>query len=133
MVIAKMDGTANEHPDVEASGFPTLIFFPAGSTEGTPYEGGRTLKDFTKFLKKNAVVPFELPKKEKKGGKKGGKKAAEKEEGEPGWLRGGCWGLGGGATGIGQLPRVVGGWEAGLQQPAVGVRRGRRRSPEIFF
>ena len=29
VVIAKMDGTTNEHPDIEIEGFPTLIFLPA--------------------------------------------------------------------------------------------------------
>ena len=29
VVIAKMDGTTNEHADVDADGFPTLLFFPA--------------------------------------------------------------------------------------------------------
>lgn len=30
VVIAKMDGTENEHPDIEVKGFPTIIFYPAG-------------------------------------------------------------------------------------------------------
>ena len=73
VVIAKMDGTENEHPDVEAKGFPTLIFFPAGEDKTpVPYEGAeRTVKGFTKFLKKAAKVPFTLPK------KKGADKADE--------------------------------------------------------
>jgi protein disulfide-isomerase A1 len=29
VVIAKIDGTANEHPDLNADGFPSLMFFPA--------------------------------------------------------------------------------------------------------
>lgn len=42
MVIAKMDGTENEHPDVEIKGFPTLIFFPAGEGAApVQYEGER--------------------------------------------------------------------------------------------
>ena len=64
VVIAKMDGTENEHPDAEASGYPTLLFFPATDPSNpVPYEGGRELKDMTKFLKANAKVAFELPKK----------------------------------------------------------------------
>lgn len=76
VVIAKMDGTENEHPDIEAKGFPTLLFFPAGADK-TPiaFEGGdRSLKALTKFIKKNAKVPFELPKKAK------GEEKSEKDE-----------------------------------------------------
>jgi protein disulfide-isomerase A1 len=64
VIIAKMDGTANEHPAAKASGFPTLIFFPAGEgAQPVPYAGERTLKEMTKFIKKHAVLPYELPKK----------------------------------------------------------------------
>jgi protein disulfide-isomerase A1 len=35
VVIAKMDGTANEHEKVNVRGFPTLLFFPAGA-KGSP-------------------------------------------------------------------------------------------------
>jgi len=31
VVIAKMDGTNNEHPDVKVEGFPTLLFYPSGN------------------------------------------------------------------------------------------------------
>ncbi|CAI5479307.1 unnamed protein product, partial [Closterium sp. Yama58-4] len=30
VVIAKMDGTANEYPGLEVEGFPTIVFYPAG-------------------------------------------------------------------------------------------------------
>lgn len=30
VVVAKMDGTENEHPDIEVKGFPTILFYPAG-------------------------------------------------------------------------------------------------------
>ncbi len=46
VVIAKMDGTENEHPNVEAKGYPTILFFPAGDSK-TPitFDGGdRSLK-----------------------------------------------------------------------------------------
>jgi protein disulfide-isomerase A6 len=36
------------------SGYPTLKFFPKGSTEPIPYEGGRTEAALTEFLNKNA-------------------------------------------------------------------------------
>eukprot|EP00049_Salpingoeca_infusionum_P017095 m.351735 g.351735 ORF g.351735 m.351735 type:complete len:463 (-) comp16334_c0_seq1:106-1494(-) len=56
IVIAKMDGTANEVEGVEVRGFPTLKFYPAGSTDrsGSEYKGGRELEDFKKFLSENA-------------------------------------------------------------------------------
>ena len=45
VVIAKMDGTENEHPLVEAKGYPTLLFYPGGdSKKAMIYEGERTLK-----------------------------------------------------------------------------------------
>mmetsp|Transcript_13651 Transcript_13651/g.44912 ORF Transcript_13651/g.44912 Transcript_13651/m.44912 type:complete len:531 (-) Transcript_13651:554-2146(-) len=65
VVIAKLDGTANEHPKLEVEGFPTLYFFPSGSDEMVPFEGERTLKGMTKFIKQNAKIDFELPKKPK--------------------------------------------------------------------
>ncbi|KAI3433908.1 hypothetical protein D9Q98_003710 [Chlorella vulgaris] len=81
VVIAKMDGTDNEHPDIEAQGFPTLIFFPAGEgAEPVPYEGGRSLGDLTKFIKKHATIPFELPKKKKKGDENKAEEPAKEAE-----------------------------------------------------
>jgi hypothetical protein len=46
VVIAKMDGTENEHADVDVKGFPTILFFPADSeTKVINFEGGdRSLK-----------------------------------------------------------------------------------------
>jgi protein disulfide-isomerase A1 len=68
VVIAKMDGTENEHADVDVKGFPTILFFPAdGEKQVINFEGGdRSLKALTKFIKKNAKKSFELPKKSKK-------------------------------------------------------------------
>lgn len=65
VVIAKMDGTANEHKDVEVQGFPTLLFYPAKEgAAAIPFESGdRDLKTLTKFIKKHAVVSYELAKK----------------------------------------------------------------------
>ena len=66
VVIARMDGTANEHPKISASGFPTLLFFPArAGAEPVVFEGERTLKALTKFIKEHAVTSYELPKKDK--------------------------------------------------------------------
>lgn len=45
VVIAKMDGTENEHADVEVKGFPTILFFPAGESKPITFSGGdRSLK-----------------------------------------------------------------------------------------
>lgn len=53
LVIAKFDGTANEHPDVQAKGFPTIKFFKKGAKKNpVDYAGGREYNDFIDFLKK---------------------------------------------------------------------------------
>ena len=66
VVIAKMDGTANEHPKISAAGFPTLLFFAAREgAEPVVFEGDRTLKALTKFIKEHAVTSYELPRKDK--------------------------------------------------------------------
>ncbi|GMH10949.1 hypothetical protein Nepgr_012790 [Nepenthes gracilis] len=64
LVIAKMDGTTNEHPMAKADGFPTLLFFPAGnkSSDPIPVDSDRTVVALYKFLKKHASTPFKLPK-----------------------------------------------------------------------
>lgn len=64
LVIAKMDGTTNEHPRAKADGFPTLVFFPAGNKSFDPItvETDRTVVALYKFLKKNASIPFKLQK-----------------------------------------------------------------------
>jgi protein disulfide-isomerase A1 len=56
IVIAKMDGTANEVEGINVRGFPTLKFFPAGkkTAGGTDYSGSRDLAGFKDFLSKNA-------------------------------------------------------------------------------
>ncbi|KAK7257715.1 hypothetical protein RIF29_31886 [Crotalaria pallida] len=64
IVIAKMDGTTNEHPRAKAEGFPTLLFFPAGKKSAGPitFDADRTVVAFYKFLKKHASIPFKLEK-----------------------------------------------------------------------
>lgn len=67
VVITKMDGTANEHPAASATQYPTLLFYPAtgdaAQAKGAPvvYDGARTVSALTKFVKKHATVPYELP------------------------------------------------------------------------
>ncbi|KAL2485697.1 Protein disulfide isomerase-like 1-4 [Abeliophyllum distichum] len=64
IVIAKMDGTTNEHPRAKADGFPTILFFPAGNKSFDPIsvDADRTVVAFYKFLKKHASIPFKLEK-----------------------------------------------------------------------
>lgn len=59
VVIAKMDSTKNEVEQVSVQGFPTLKFFPKGSTEVIDYNGGRTLEDLIKFVEKQVSGDFE--------------------------------------------------------------------------
>ncbi|XP_027911718.1 protein disulfide isomerase-like 1-4 [Vigna unguiculata] len=64
IVIAKMDGTTNEHPRAKADGFPTLLFYPAAnkSSDPIPVDVDRTVVAFYKFLRKHASIPFQLQK-----------------------------------------------------------------------
>ncbi|KDP44055.1 hypothetical protein JCGZ_05522 [Jatropha curcas] len=64
IVIAKMDGTTNEHPRAKADGFPTILFFPAGNKSFDPItvDTDRTVVAFYKFIKKHASIPFKLQK-----------------------------------------------------------------------
>ncbi|GAB5355043.1 hypothetical protein AAMO2058_000172100 [Amorphochlora amoebiformis] len=55
VIIAKMDATANEVPEPEVRGFPTIYFFPADNKEGVKYEGGRELEDFIEYIDENAT------------------------------------------------------------------------------
>eukprot|EP01055_Gregarina_sp_Pseudo9_P000312 Gregarina_sp_Pseudo_9__311@NODE_1200_length_1784_cov_455_554728_g1126_i0_p1_GENE_NODE_1200_length_1784_cov_455_554728_g1126_i0NODE_1200_length_1784_cov_455_554728_g1126_i0_p1_ORF_typecomplete_len486_score157_10Thioredoxin/PF00085_20/9_4e34Thioredoxin/PF00085_20/3_8e03Thioredoxin/PF00085_20/0_78Thioredoxin/PF00085_20/3e26Thioredoxin_6/PF13848_6/0_11Thioredoxin_6/PF13848_6/1e10Thioredoxin_6/PF13848_6/3_7e20Thioredoxin_6/PF13848_6/0_12Thioredoxin_6/PF13848_6/0_31Calsequestrin/PF01216_17/4_3e16Calse len=59
LIIAKMDGTANEAPvdGFDIRGFPTLFFIKANTTEPIPYSGDRSLSAFIKFIKDNAAHP----------------------------------------------------------------------------
>jgi len=62
IIIAKLDGTANELEDVKIQSFPTIKFFPAGSDSAIDYTGDRTLEGFTKFLEsggKETAAPSE--------------------------------------------------------------------------
>jgi len=64
VVIAKIDATANDiPPEYSAKGYPTIYFAPSGK-KSTPmkYEGAREVKDFIKFIKKNAHFPLKSSK-----------------------------------------------------------------------
>jgi protein disulfide-isomerase A6 len=53
-VIAKVDCEAENSKSLAAEfqikGFPTIKYFPAGSSEGVPYEGGRTEDSLVKYI-----------------------------------------------------------------------------------
>ena len=67
LVIAKMDGTANEvdFAGFAVQGFPTIFFFPAtkdgAAKEAVEYKGGRDFSAFVAFLNKEATHAPKLP------------------------------------------------------------------------
>ena len=60
LVIGKMDATANEHEQVDVSGFPTIKFYTVGSSEPIDYDGPRTFEGFIEFLKMHSSTPDEV-------------------------------------------------------------------------
>ncbi|XP_047067132.1 protein disulfide isomerase-like 1-2 isoform X1 [Lolium rigidum] len=54
VVIAKMDGTANDIPsDFEVEGYPSLYFIPSNGGDLLSYEGDRTAQEIINFVNKN--------------------------------------------------------------------------------
>jgi len=53
VVIAKMDGTANDAPveEIDWAGFPTLLYFKAGDRTPTKYKGGPSAKGLWHFIR----------------------------------------------------------------------------------
>jgi len=52
--IVKMDATANDVPaGYDVRGFPTLFWVPSDTKKPQPYNGGRELDDFVKFIDAN--------------------------------------------------------------------------------
>ncbi|XP_010427228.1 PREDICTED: protein disulfide isomerase-like 1-3 isoform X1 [Camelina sativa] len=86
LVVAKMDGTSNEHPRAKADGFPTILFFPGGNKSFDPItvDVDRTVVELYKFLKKHASIPFKLEKPATPEPVISTKKADEKVEGDSG-------------------------------------------------
>jgi protein disulfide isomerase family A protein 3 len=60
VVIAKMDATANDvPPQYKVQGFPTIFWAPKGKkTSPVNYNGGREVKDFIKYIAKEATEPL---------------------------------------------------------------------------
>uniref|UniRef100_A0A0N4ZU86 Protein disulfide-isomerase n=1 Tax=Parastrongyloides trichosuri TaxID=131310 RepID=A0A0N4ZU86_PARTI len=51
VVIAKMDATANDVPPMfDVKGFPTIYWLPKNTKVPVPYNAGREVKDFIKFI-----------------------------------------------------------------------------------
>jgi protein disulfide isomerase len=60
VTIAKADATANAFPDtIEVRGYPTLLFFPAGSKTPVTYNEDRNLEKMTEFVLKTAAKPID--------------------------------------------------------------------------
>ncbi|KAL6947396.1 hypothetical protein ACO0QE_002279 [Hanseniaspora vineae] len=55
IVIGEIDATLNDVFDVDIQGFPTIVFYPAGSKNETPvvYSGPRTVESFISFITTN--------------------------------------------------------------------------------
>ncbi|KAJ1964571.1 hypothetical protein IWQ62_002898 [Dispira parvispora] len=53
-LVTKVDGTEalTLREKYEIKGYPTILFFPAGSDKPIPYEAGRSKQDFVDFLNK---------------------------------------------------------------------------------
>ncbi|CBZ50675.1 protein disulfide isomerase [Neospora caninum Liverpool] len=66
LVVAKMDGTANEAPleEFSWSSFPSIFFVKAGEKTPMKFEGSRTVEGLTEFINKHGSKPL---KKDDKG------------------------------------------------------------------
>merc|ERR1712038_2206009 len=53
VVIAKVDATENDTPE-DIKGFPTLIFYPKGTSKGVKYSGDRKQEAIIEWIKENA-------------------------------------------------------------------------------
>jgi len=53
VIIAKVDATENDTPE-DIKGFPTLIFYPKGTTKGVKYSGDRKQEAIVEWIKENA-------------------------------------------------------------------------------
>uniref|UniRef100_A0A8C9QEW9 protein disulfide-isomerase n=1 Tax=Spermophilus dauricus TaxID=99837 RepID=A0A8C9QEW9_SPEDA len=60
IIIAELDATANELEAFTVSGFPRLLYFPAGrDRKMMEYKGNRDLESFSKFLDSGGELPAE--------------------------------------------------------------------------
>ncbi|KAI8085194.1 thioredoxin-like protein [Halteromyces radiatus] len=82
LVIAKLDGTANDIPpegDFKVEGFPTLKFFKAETNEMIDYNGDRSHADLIRFIKEHSTgkIELEVPVEEEQEEQKEAKDEAE--------------------------------------------------------
>lgn len=54
-MIAKLDATTNDTPDVNVQGFPTIILFKRGTNEQVTFNGDRSVEGFLKFFEEQGV------------------------------------------------------------------------------
>ncbi|CAI5993611.1 unnamed protein product [Closterium sp. NIES-64] len=59
VVIAKMDGTANEYPGLEVEGFPTIVFYPAGKKTDPAKVAAGTLNEFIQTINDHATTELD--------------------------------------------------------------------------
>lgn len=59
IVIAKCDATANEIPNVEIKGYPTLRFFPGNNKSKVgEFDGDRSAEGIISWLKEHTTHPW---------------------------------------------------------------------------
>lgn len=52
ILIAKLDGTANDAPGVKLGGFPHIVFYPKNlKKKGILYKGERDIDDLNAFIR----------------------------------------------------------------------------------
>jgi len=50
IVVAQIDGAANDVPGFLPEGYPTILFFPKSNKKGVEYDGSRDLHDMEQFI-----------------------------------------------------------------------------------
>lgn len=80
VIIAKMDSTKNEVVEFSVQGFPTLKFFPSGSSEVVDYEGGRELDNLIEFITANRGDAEEAEASDEEAAEEEEEEAEEKDE-----------------------------------------------------